>query len=170
MKYFISWQEINKVAKIFLFIVRRPLANQAKSLLFKMAALIRTKLIDMNIFPRCAFGSSFNEATVLQLGRWATRLYLVLLTFACFIVACYTVVRPQVLNIVIYKPSLNQYQHLLNKHGSLLKCPCSSIASTYEKHIKIEPIFHQVKEQRQNNVRSRIDTNNTNQYTWAILN
>ncbi|CAF0942304.1 unnamed protein product [Adineta steineri] len=42
------------------------------------------------------------------------------------------------------KPSFNVYNGLVKDHGDTLQCQCSSISSTYNQYVQLEPIFHQI--------------------------
>jgi hypothetical protein len=80
-----------------------------------------------------------------RLGQWATRLYIILLTIGFATLAVYTVIRPQTLTKTFDRPSLNIYNHLKHDYGDKLECSCSSIASTYDQYVNIEPVFHEVR-------------------------
>jgi hypothetical protein len=77
-------------------------------------------------------------------GQWATRLYIVLLIISFVIMIFYTSFRPQVLTKTEERPSLDVYNRLVHDYEDVLQCSCSSISSTYDKFIQIEPVFHQV--------------------------
>ena len=102
------------------------------------------KLVNLNVFSVRTFGSSIDRAQAKHLGQLATRLYIVLLVIGIVILGLYTIIQPQTLTKTFLKPSLNLYNSLIVDHSDTLECPCSSISSTYEGFIQIEPIFHQV--------------------------
>jgi hypothetical protein len=102
-------------------------------------------VVDLNIFPVRDFGSNVNRTTAKRLGQWSTRLFIILFIIGLSILALYTIVKPQVRTNTFDKPSLNVYNRLKRDYEDKLECPCSSIASTYNQFVKIEPVFHQVR-------------------------
>jgi hypothetical protein len=61
------------------------------------------------------------------------------------ILALYTFIQPETLTKTFDRPSFDQYKTLKQAHGDKLECSCSLIASKYDRFVKIEPIFHQVR-------------------------
>ncbi|CAF1146705.1 unnamed protein product [Adineta steineri] len=106
--------------------------------------LLRTTLIDLNIFSLRDMGSGMDRIIAKRLGQWATRLYIALFIGGLSILTIYTVVQPQVVTKTFNKPSFRFYNDSRQKYGDELKCPCSVIASTYDQFIEIEPIFHAI--------------------------
>lgn len=104
-----------------------------------------TKLVTLNLFSVQYFGSNVNESTLIFLGQWTTRLYIILLAMGLGILAIYTVIQPETLTEAFEKPSISRYNGLIKAHGDRLQCSCSLIASRYDHFVKIQPIFHQVK-------------------------
>lgn len=83
--------------------------------------------------------------TARRLGRWTTRLYIVLLIVGLAILVVYTAVQPQALMKTFDKPPFHLYNHLIENYGDKLTCSCSLIASPYNLYVNIEPIFHEVR-------------------------
>ena len=79
----------------------------------------------------------------LKIERISTLVYLILL-FACLIcLATYVANADVTQTITIKNPSMIAYQHLYEKQGAKLSCPCSAITSQYQDFLHIEPEFHQ---------------------------
>ena len=130
---------------LFFFIVRQNLFDRLKLRLRNVVMFCSTKLMNVNIFCPRNFGNNINQETSKRCGRWATRLYIVLLIVIITISAFYTLIQPQILTKTFLKPSLNTYNRLIYDHGDTLTCPCLTISSSYSQFVKIESIFHQVK-------------------------
>ncbi|CAF3989604.1 unnamed protein product [Adineta steineri] len=79
-----------------------------------------------------------------RLGQWATRLYLVSFAVGLVILTLHTIIRPQEFTKDFDGPSLDLYTKLFKQYGAQLKCPCSSIASTYNQFMNIEARFHEI--------------------------
>ncbi|CAF1067559.1 unnamed protein product [Adineta steineri] len=89
------------------------------------------------------FGSDVDQLTAKRLGQWATRLYIVLFLVTLISIMFYNIGR-EAYTKMFDQPSLNSTKQLYEQYGNELKCPCSSIASTYERFVKIEPVFHEM--------------------------
>ncbi|CAF0927490.1 unnamed protein product [Rotaria sordida] len=59
------------------------------------------------------------------------------------ILIIYTFVIEQTIIVVVQKPTLKQYEHLLDQHEGLY-CPCTRISIQYSEFIKMNPRFHQL--------------------------
>ncbi|CAF1201081.1 unnamed protein product [Adineta steineri] len=79
-----------------------------------------------------------------RLGQWATRLYLVSFAVGLVILTLHTIIRPQEFTKDFDGPSLDLYTKLFKRYGTQLKCPCSSIVSTYNQFMNIEARFHEI--------------------------
>ena len=110
-----------------------------------LTTLVYTKLVHLNIFSLRDFEINTDRMTTQRLGQWATRLYIVLLAIGLVILTLYTIVQPQTLTKTFDRPPLNVYNHLKQEYGDALKCSCSSIASTFNQFVNIEPEFHEVR-------------------------
>ena len=86
-----------------------------------------------------------------HLGRWSTRLYILVLIITLVIVALHTIIQPHTLTRIFLKPSLNIYNNLMNDYSDILQCPCALISTPYHRYVQIEPIFHQVKRENELN-------------------
>ncbi|CAF1176295.1 unnamed protein product [Adineta steineri] len=124
--------------------VRLKWFDQLKLTTRNVASLVYTKSISLNIFPRREFGNNIDQVTVRRLGQWSTRLYIALMIIGLAILTLYSVVQPHSLTKSFNQPSFNLYNQLFQKYGDQLKCSCSSIASTYNHFVKIEPAFHEI--------------------------
>jgi hypothetical protein len=119
-------------------------ANRMKLKLSKVFTGLRNKMMELNFFPLRDFGSDTDRITAKRLGQWTTSLYVILLAVIFLIIIMYTFIRPQIVTQTIARPSLTIYRGLTQDHSATLRCPCSSISSTYDRYVTIEPQFHQV--------------------------
>ncbi|CAF0890659.1 unnamed protein product [Adineta steineri] len=122
--------------------VQRSCVDRMRIMIRDLIKLLSTTLIELNIFSTRDFGSNTDQITAKRYGRWATRLYIVLFLSCLIILIFYTIIRPATLTKTFDQPSFIRYTHLKKTYGSKLKCPCSKIASTYDKFLEIKPIFH----------------------------
>lgn len=121
------------------------LCDRWNAIIKKLATRLREVLIELNIFLLRDFGNNIDRITAKHLGRWATRLYIVLFIITMAILFLYAVVQTQTITKTFDKPSLYRYNNLIRNYGNKLKCSCSLIASKYDRFIQIEPIFHEVR-------------------------
>ena len=110
-----------------------------------LVKLIRTTLIEMNIFTSRDLGSDVDRITAKRYGQWATRLYFILFLSGLTILIFYTIIQPHTLTKNFNKPSFIYYNHLRKIYADELRCTCSKIASTYNQFAQIEPLFHPVR-------------------------
>ena len=112
----------------------------------KVIVVLFTKSAQLNMFPTRAFPNSLQPDAAVRLGRWSTRLYFLLLLITVISIALHILIRPQTLTRTFSKPNFELYSYLIEKYGeNTLRCPCSSISSSYDDFVSIEPIFHQVR-------------------------
>ena len=135
----------NDVGSFVLHIVRSKLVDRIKATSSKLVAALYTLMIDLNIFPLWVFGNKVNRMAAIRLGQWATRLYILLLVIILSITIFYVSLRPQVLTKTFNKPSFNVYTLLVRDHEDTLQCSCSSISSSLDRFVQIEPEFHEVR-------------------------
>jgi len=119
--------------------------DRLKMAIRKLFRFLYTELIELNLFSVRDFGNNVDRTIAKRLGQWATRLYIVLLIVGMAILALYTFIQPETLTKTFDRPSFDQYKNLKQAHGDELECSCSLIASKYDRFVKIEPIFHQVR-------------------------
>ncbi|CAF3974160.1 unnamed protein product [Adineta steineri] len=105
---------------------------------------VYTTLTNLNIFLIRDFGSNIDRRKAKRLGQWATRLYLVSFAVGLVILTLHTIIRPQEFTKDFDGPPLDLYTKLFKRYGTQLKCPCSSIASTYNQFMNIEARFHEI--------------------------
>ncbi|CAF1086280.1 unnamed protein product [Adineta ricciae] len=109
-----------------------------------LVKLLRTTLVELNIFTLRNFGASVDRITAKHYGRWATRLYLILFSGGLSILLFYGVAQPQPSTTKFDQPKFAFYNDLRKRYGENLKCTCSVIASNYYQFVQIEPIFHPI--------------------------
>ena len=97
------------------------------------------------MFPLHTFGSNVDRMRAKYLAQLATRLYIVLLIIGLAILTLYSVIQPRLITKPFKEPSFEVYNRLMHDHSDTLKCPCSFVSSIYDRYIKMEPKFHQVK-------------------------
>ena len=110
----------------------------------KMIKSIRDTLLNLNIFPIHTFGANINRAIARTVGVQSTRLFLLLFATSFIVLTLYTITQQQILTKEFKQPSFNAYNKLIKSYGTDLKCSCSSISSTYDEFIDIEPKFHEI--------------------------
>lgn len=47
-------------------------------------------------------------------------------------------------SFTVYSPTENEFETLLAKYTTSLSCPCSQLATPYEKFLSVEPVMHQI--------------------------
>jgi hypothetical protein len=129
----------------FLFIVRLKWYERIKRTVRKLTTSVCKTVINLNIFALRDFGNKIDRITAKRYGRWATRLHFVSLLIGVSILVLYTIIQSHTVTDTFQKPSYNFYNRLIQKYGDKLNCPCSSIASPYDKFVNIEAIFHEVR-------------------------
>ena len=101
-------------------------------------------VINLNIFSGRDFGSNADRTTVKYLGKWATRLYIVLFAAGLTILTLFTIVQPQMVTETFDKPSFQFYNQRKQQYGDKLRCSCSVIASKYNQFVQTHAVFHEV--------------------------
>jgi len=121
--------------------------NWTRRLILFIQKVIRTlydAMINLNIFPPHTFGSNIHRLTAKHLGKQTTRLFFVSLILTFVFLVIYTLTQQQIITKDFERPSFDTYNQLIEKYGDELKCSCSSIASTYNHFVHIEPTFHPI--------------------------
>ncbi|CAF1283104.1 unnamed protein product [Adineta steineri] len=124
--------------------VRAKRSLRSKGIMKRLISYVYTTLTNLNIFLIRDFGSNIDRRKAKRLGQWATRLYLVSFAVGLVILTLHTIIRPQKFTKDFDGPSLDLYTKLFKRYGTQLKCPCSSIASTYNQFMNIEARFHEI--------------------------
>ncbi|CAF1524757.1 unnamed protein product [Adineta ricciae] len=109
-----------------------------------LVELVRTELINLNIFSARDFNRQLDQAAVKRLGRWSTLLYIILLVTGLVFLVLYATIQPQTITEHFDHPSLNLSMQLKDKYGNQFKCPCTSIVSLYRDFVSIKPQLHQI--------------------------
>ena len=131
---------------IFLAVIRPSFLDQVKNIIFTLFRLLRTNLVELNIFTLRDFSTNVDRITAKHYGQWATRLYLILFTGGLSVLLFYGVAQPQPLTKNFDEPEFAFYNKLRKRYGEDLKCACSVIASKYDQFVQIEPRFHSVRQ------------------------
>ena len=99
-------------------------------------------MVELNLFTSIPPSTDPN---IIRKNRHTTRVYLVLLITAFFILILYTSLRQVTITAIVKSPSMSKYTELSLKYPLTLQCPCSHIAIKYNKFIsQIEPQYHQI--------------------------
>ncbi len=128
----------------FLFIVRLKWYEGIKLTVRKLTTSVFNTGINLNIFALRDFGNNTNQITGKRYGRWATRLHFILFIIGITILVLYNIIQSHTVTDTFAKPSYNFYNRLQQNYGDQLKCSCSSIASSCDRFVNIEAIFHEV--------------------------
>ncbi|CAF1150669.1 unnamed protein product [Adineta ricciae] len=118
--------------------------DRMKGTLTKLFRQLFTTMTNLNIFPLRTFGSRVDRRQATYFGQLSTRLYIVLLLISMSILTLYNEIQPRILRNILTNPTYNVYEKLLSTHDDTLRCPCSSISSTYEQFVTAQPIFHPI--------------------------
>ena len=129
----------------FLFTVRRYNFNQFRTAAKDIVVQGYRSVLNVNIFSTRDFGNNIDRATSKYLGKWATRLHMLLFILGLTILTIYTIFTPQTNTKSFKNPSFTSYNQLKQQYGDQLKCSCSVIASKYNQFTQITPVFHQVR-------------------------
>ena len=122
----------------------RNWGDRLKSMKKKLIVLLYDVVINLNIFPPHYYGSHIDQMSAKRLGRHTTRLYFTLLILSFTILTIYTIVQKQIITKDFNQPTFDEYNQLIQIYGEQLTCICSSIASTYDHFVLMEPIFHPI--------------------------
>ncbi|UJR34795.1 hypothetical protein I4U23_027576 [Adineta vaga] len=82
--------------------------------------------------------------TAKRLGQWATRLYLASFFTGLVVLSFYTIVQSRTVTETFEEPPYKVYKQLFQRYTDKLKCPCSTLASTYDRCVKMEAELHQI--------------------------
>lgn len=99
------------------------------------------RLFDFNLFRT---DISRTDPYEHRTGIIATRIYLLVLTFALATIMAYLSASVRVHSNTIEKPSRLIFENLYQKYTITLQCPCSHIANGYALFTSISPVFHPV--------------------------
>ncbi|CAF1387351.1 unnamed protein product [Adineta steineri] len=124
--------------------VHVSICNRLRTFLRKTASLMYVKVVELNLVRQRDFGSSFNPEIYQQLGRWATRLYIVCLICSFLLLFVYRIIEPATLTKTFSEPNFERYQSLKEKYKDQLTCMCQSFANPYDRFLQIQYSFHQV--------------------------
>jgi len=99
-------------------------------------------IVELNLFASIP---PSKDPNIIRINRQTTRVYLVLLITAFFILILYTSLRQVTITAIVKSPSVSEYTELSLQYPLTLQCPCSHIAIKYNKFIsQIEPQYHQI--------------------------
>jgi hypothetical protein len=84
-----------------------------------------------------------------QLGLYATRLYLVLLTLCIVALMTYSSVEIRTNTFNVRQPSLTAFEALHMYYSTTLQCPCAQVSVPHSKIFRLSsPRLHQVRKRR----------------------
>ncbi|CAF1215744.1 unnamed protein product [Adineta ricciae] len=118
--------------------------DRLRKLIIKLFKSSSNHLTNFNIFYFRDFSNKIDQRTAKQLGRYATRLYLILFIGILLLLTLYNFVEKQKFTKIFENLSLNLTKELFLFYKDDIKCPCSSIASSYNWSVEIDTKFHQI--------------------------
>ncbi|CAF0881469.1 unnamed protein product [Adineta steineri] len=109
-----------------------------------MGELLWGSIVQLNLFK-----SSLRQQPVeIQQQRWTTRLYVILLGIALFILIFYFMLKLEARIIQVPNPTLQTVKQLqqsqINNYISSLQCGCTQLSAAYGQLIQLQPFYHQV--------------------------
>jgi hypothetical protein len=128
-----------------LYIARPKWLDRLKMIIRNLVTLLYTTAVNLNIFSLMDFGRGVDRTRAARLGKYATRLYIILFITGLAVLTLYTIVQPETLTKTFYNPPLIAYNRLRRHYGDKLVCSCSLIASPYHQFVKIHSVFHEVR-------------------------
>ncbi|CAF3928434.1 unnamed protein product [Adineta steineri] len=102
----------------------------------------KKKIEELNLFPTIPLST---DSQIIRRRRHITRIYLILLITALFILIIYTSLNQETVTASVPYPSLSKYEELLIQYPVTLQCPCNRITIKFKKFIsQIEPQYHAI--------------------------
>ncbi|CAF1437495.1 unnamed protein product [Adineta steineri] len=97
---------------------------------------------ELNLFPIIPPSA---DSQIIRRNRHITRIYLILLITAFFILIIYTSLKQETVTISVPYPSLSKYEELLVQYPVTLQCSCNHITIKFKEFIsQIEPQYHEI--------------------------
>lgn len=90
------------------------------------------------------FDSNSNSSIKQRRERHATRLYIVFLTLAFFVLFLYTISTEETEVFTIQNPTQKQYEELYADFGATIDCSCQTIGIPYSQFLNITARYHQI--------------------------
>jgi hypothetical protein len=102
---------------------------------------IKTYFIELNLFESI---DSRSNAHHLRSAIIATRIYIILMTIAVFILVLFNAFDQKIKLITVKNPSEDVFQTLYMKYSSTLECPCNRVEISYKTFINISYTLHPI--------------------------
>ncbi|CAF1136560.1 unnamed protein product [Adineta steineri] len=97
---------------------------------------------ELNLYPIIPPST---DSQIIRRRRHTTRIYLILLITALFILVIYTSLNQETVTDSVPYPSLPKYEELLVQYPITLQCPCNRITIKFKEFIsQIEPQYHEI--------------------------
>ncbi|CAF1420813.1 unnamed protein product, partial [Rotaria sp. Silwood1] len=108
----------------------------------RVLSTITTILLEFNLFK----SAKHTQAQDLTRQRWSTRLFIIFLCIAVFIITTYNSINQQIKTVVVNNPRLDTIEKWQadSMVALSLRCPCSQISSPYKNFIRLTPKYHQI--------------------------
>ncbi|CAF2983201.1 unnamed protein product [Rotaria sp. Silwood2] len=90
------------------------------------------------------FESELDDAEAIRRQRFATRIYLCMLSLLMISLIIYAAILPRTIIVKKYRLSEYQFIELDSHHSDTLKCPCTHVAQQYGEIVHANVIFHEV--------------------------
>jgi hypothetical protein len=123
---------------LFIYFILVPRILRSTSELCQKTELF---FLNLNLFPSVPPTTDEHQ---LRNQRFATRLFIFLLTISLCVLFLYTSLIDITETVNVKVSSIEQYSQLYNLHSQTLTCDCTQISINYEKFIQIQYTFHQV--------------------------
>ncbi len=103
---------------------------------------IATIILEFNLFK----SAKHTQARHLKQQLWSTRLFIISLCIALFILTTYNEIHQQTKTLIVNNPSLETVEEWQRNSFILFssQCSCSKISSTYKNFISLTPTYHQI--------------------------
>ena len=110
----------------------------AATMLKHLWKVMYNKLLELNFYALPP-----PDLYTVQTGRWATRLYIVLLLGSIIVLTFYSSLTYNTETVIVQQPSLNTFLALESSTKQGLSCPCKQISILHSSMISFSPEFHQ---------------------------
>ncbi|CAF1136632.1 unnamed protein product [Adineta steineri] len=138
------WKSILQRQRNNSSIVRISISIRTRFWNYLRALCISSKkyIEELNLYPIIPPST---DSQIIRRRRHITRIYLVLLMTASFILIIYTSLKQETVTVPVPYPSLSKYEELYVQYPITLQCPCNRITIKLKEFIsQIEPQYHEI--------------------------
>ncbi|CAF4711947.1 unnamed protein product, partial [Rotaria sp. Silwood1] len=119
-------------------------SNNNERLPIQVHLKILCQKVQMSIMNFNLFDNHSRDPFEIKRDRIATRVFILLFVIAINVLIINTSISVQTITNTIQNPSQMQYEKLLERYSTTLKCPCNIISIPHKEFIQITPIYHQL--------------------------